>query len=138
MVCGDPEIAIAGLSEAEAREQGWDPITAPFPLAASGRAATIGHKGQGFLSLVADRSTGAVLGAHCVGPHASELIGEGVLAIEMGATLEDHAGTGHPPPTLSDQYPEAAHLALGRPVSWPSPRSQARSVKREGKGTGDA
>jgi len=138
VVFSDPEIAIAGLSEAEAREQGWDPITATFPLAASGRAATIGHKRQGFLSLVADRSTGAVLGAHCVGPHASELIGEGVLAIEMGATFEDLAATVHPHPTLSEQYHEAAHLALGRPVNLPSPRSQGRSVMTAWKGTGDS
>lgn len=121
VVFSDPEIAIAGLSEAEARQQGWDPIAATFPLAASGRAATIARKRQGFLCLVADRGTGVVLGARCVGPHASELIGEGVLAIEMGATLEDLAATVHPHPTLSEQYHEAAHLALGRPVNLLSP-----------------
>ena len=122
VIFSDPEIAVAGLSEAEARAQGWDPITATFPLAASGRAATIRHQRQGFLSLVADRGTGTVLGAQCVGPHASELISEGVLAIEMGATLEDLAATIHPHPTLSEQYYEAAHMALGRPVNMLPPR----------------
>ena len=122
VVFSDPEIAIAGLSEAEAREQGWDPITATFPLAASGRGATIGYRGRGFLSLVADRGTGTVLGVQCVGPHASELISEGVLAIEMGANLEDLAATIHPHPTLGEQYYEAAQMALGRPINMLPPR----------------
>lgn len=116
VVFSDPEVASAGLSEAQARSDGLDVAVATFPLTASGRAATMSAGQQGFLRLVADNETGAVVGVHIVGPHASELIGEGVLAIEMGATLDDLAGTIHPHPTLSEQYAEAAHLALGRPI----------------------
>lgn len=111
----DPEVASAGLTESQARAEGVTPILASFPLSASGRAATITAP-QGFVQLVADASTKAVLGVHLVGPHASELIAEGVLAIEMGATIEDLAATIHPHPTFSEQYAEVAHVASGAPI----------------------
>jgi dihydrolipoamide dehydrogenase len=117
IVFSDPEIATAGLTQAQAREEGIETLSATFPLAASGRAATLGAK-QGFLQVVADRETEAVIGTHIVGPHASELISEGVLAIEMGATLADVAGSIHPHPTLSEQFPEGAHLTLGQPIHF--------------------
>jgi dihydrolipoamide dehydrogenase len=63
-----------------------------------------------------------VLGVHLVGPHASDLIAEAVLAIEMSVTLEDLALTVHPHPTLSEQIAEAAHLGLGRPIHVMAPR----------------
>lgn len=115
VVFSDPEIATAGLSAAAAAAQGIDVRVADVPIASSGRAATLDAH-QGFMQVVAERGDGAVLGVHIVGPHASELIAEGVLAIEMGASLEDLALTIHPHPTLSEQYREAAHLALGRPL----------------------
>lgn len=121
IVFSDPEIASAGLTEAQARAEGIDPLVATFPLAASGRAATLGEK-QGFVQLVADTDTQAVLGVHMVGPHASELIGQGVLAIEMGATLDDVVGIILPHPTLSEQVTEVAHLAQGYPIHVPAPR----------------
>lgn len=127
VVFTDPEIASAGLTESQAREEGIDPVVASFPLSASGRAATLGTARRGALQVVADPGTGAVLGVHIAGPHAGELIGEGVLAIEMGATVEDLAACIHPHPTLSEQYPEAAHLAQGLPLHITAPRTQGAS-----------
>ena len=89
--------------------------SANVPLAASGRARTL-DAADGFLQIVYEEGTGVVLGVHIVGPHASDLIAEGALAIEMGATLEDLALTVHPHPTLSEQYLEAAHLGIGQPI----------------------
>lgn len=115
VVFSDPEIASAGLDPAAAKAQGLDAQVATVPLATSGRAATLGAD-EGFMQIVADRADGTVVGVHIVGPQASELIAEGVLAIEMGATLDDLALAIHPHPTLSEQFGEAAHLALGRPI----------------------
>ena len=71
---------------------------------------------NGYAQIVSDTRDGAIVGVHIVGPHASDLIAEGVLAIEMGATLEDLSLTIHPHPTLSEQMAEAAHLGLGHPI----------------------
>jgi dihydrolipoamide dehydrogenase len=123
VVFTDPEIASAGLTTSQATEAGIAATAVTFPLAASGRAATMGSRTpQGFLQLVAERDSRVVLGVHIVGPHASELIGEGVLAIEMAATVDDLAATIHPHPTLSELYPEAAHLWLERPLGVTSAR----------------
>ena len=115
VVFSDPEVAWAGLDAAQAREQGLAVTVSRFPGAASGRAATLDRR-DGFLEIVAAAEDHAVLGVQVAGPHASELIAEGVVAIEMGATLEDLALTIHPHPTLGEQFAEAAHLGLGRPL----------------------
>lgn len=115
VVFSDPEVASAGLSAGDAKAEGIEVETANFPLTASGRAKTL-NATNGFLQIVADKKTNLVLGVHIVGPHASDLIAEGTLAIEMGATLEDLALTVHPHPTLSEQYLEAAHLGIGQPI----------------------
>ena len=115
VVFSDPEVASAGLGVDEAKAQGIDVKSANVPLAASGRARTLAAA-DGFLQIVAEEGTGVVLGVHIVGPHASDLIAEGALAIEMGATLDDLALTVHPHPTLSEQYLEAAHLGIGQPI----------------------
>jgi dihydrolipoamide dehydrogenase len=115
VVFSDPELATAGLTAEQARAQGAEPTVATVPMTASGRAATLGER-AGFAQIVADAGDGTVLGVHIVGPHASELIAEGVLAIEMGATLEDLALTIHAHPTLGEQLAEAAHLGLGSPL----------------------
>ncbi|MDA0261112.1 MAG: dihydrolipoyl dehydrogenase [Proteobacteria bacterium] len=115
VVFSDPEVASAGLTADQAKAAGIDVKLANFPLSASGRAKTL-NASNGFLQIVSDQAGGAVLGVHIVGPHASDLISEGVLAIEMGATLEDLALTIHPHPTLSEQFLEAAHLGLGQPI----------------------
>ncbi|MCU1390707.1 MAG: dihydrolipoamide dehydrogenase [Ilumatobacteraceae bacterium] len=114
----DPEIASAGSTADDARTAGLDVDSVTIPMGSSGRAATMDAR-DGFLQLVWERDTQAVIGVHIAGAHASELIAEGVLAIEMAATLEDIAGSIHAHPTLSEQLGEAAHLALGRPVHVP-------------------
>jgi dihydrolipoamide dehydrogenase len=111
----DPEIGTVGLTEAEARDEGMDVRTATFPLAASGRAATLGAT-DGFTRLVVDAATDRVVGVHVVGPHASELVAGATLAVELMASPEDLAGTIHPHPTLSESLHEAAELVLGHPI----------------------
>ncbi len=115
VVFTDPEIATVGMSEEEAEDAGFDPLVGTFPFRASGRALTTGHS-DGFVKIVADAETEFVLGASVVGPEASELLGELGLAVELGATLEDVAGTIHAHPTLSESVMEAAENALGHAI----------------------
>jgi dihydrolipoamide dehydrogenase len=121
VVFSDPEVAQAGLTSSEAAAAGYDAVTATFPVAASGRARTLGDS-TGFVEYVHNRDTGIVLGATIVGPHASELIAEAALAIEMAAHLEDIAGTIHAHPTMAELHHEVAHVALGHPIHVPGPR----------------
>ncbi|MBS1883218.1 MAG: dihydrolipoyl dehydrogenase [Actinobacteria bacterium] len=107
IVFTDPELAAAGLGEAEARAAGLDPVVATLPLAALGRARTLRAE-EGFVRIVADRGSDRVVGVQIAGPHASELIAEGVLAIEMMASPRDLADSIHPHPTLSEGLREAA------------------------------
>ena len=109
VVFSDPEIASLGPCAGPGLE------SSRFPVAASGRAATLGED-IGFVEVVSDEEGDAVLGVHIVAPHASELIAEGMLAVEMGAALEDLALTIHPHPTLSEMVAEAAGLGVGRPL----------------------
>ena len=115
IVFSDPEVASAGMTESEAKTMGVEVSVASFPIAASGRAATLGER-RGFCRVVADAADGTLLGVQMAGVHASDLIAEGVLAIEMGASLEDLALTVHAHPTLSEPLAEAAMGALGRPL----------------------
>ena len=111
----DPEIATVGLTEDEAADEGFEVAAGEFPLRASGRAAALGES-EGFVRLVADADRGFVLGGQAVGPEASEVINELALAVEMGATLEDLAGTIHVHPTLGEAVMEAAENALGEAI----------------------
>jgi dihydrolipoamide dehydrogenase len=113
----DPEIAGAGLSPAQAEGQGIDAIVARFPFSASGRALSMeaGSDG-GFVRVVARRDDHRVLGVQATGAHAAELVGEFTLALEMGALLEDVAGTIHAHPTLTEAFHEAALCGLGRAI----------------------
>ncbi|QHS16627.1 dihydrolipoyl dehydrogenase [haloarchaeon 3A1-DGR] len=111
----DPEIATVGLTEAEATAEGFDPTVGEMPLRASGRALTMDET-DGFVRIVADEPSGYVLGGQVVAPEASELIAEIGLAIEMGATLADVAGTIHTHPTLSEAVMEAAENAMGQAI----------------------
>jgi dihydrolipoamide dehydrogenase len=113
VVFSDPEVASVGLSEQAARALGMDVAVAQFPLSASGRAATLGAR-EGFARLIVDRGHDTVIGVHLVGPLVSELAGEAALAVEMGASPEDLAGTIHPHPTISESLSEAALMLLGR------------------------
>jgi len=108
----DPEIAWCGLTEADAKEKGIQVQVAKFPWAASGRALTF-DRTDGLTKLIIEPETERVLGVGIVGHGAGELIGEGVLAIEMGATAQDLAESIHPHPTLSETLMEAAEVFYG-------------------------
>lgn len=115
VVFTDPEIAWSGLTEREAEEKGIKVKVGRFPLKALGRARTLGRT-EGFVKILSDPGSGIVRGVGMVGAQASELIGEGTLALEMGATLEDLMVTVHPHPTLSEAIVEAAEVASGTPI----------------------
>jgi len=111
----DPEIATVGLTEAEAKQQGYDAIIGKFPFTALGRARAVGET-EGFVKVVADRQSEQILGVHMVGADVTDLISEAALAIEMGATLDDLALTVHPHPTLPESLMEATEAAKGKPI----------------------
>jgi len=121
VVFTDPEIAWSGLTEREAEDQGIPVNIGRFPLSALGRARTLGRT-DGLVKIIADPDSDLILGVGIVGPMASELIAEGTLAIEMGATLEDLMVTIHPHPTLSEALMEAAEVAAGEAVHVNPPR----------------
>ena len=108
----DPEVAWMGLTENEAKKQGIAYEKSSFPWAASGRALSIGRD-EGLTKLLYDKATKRILGAGIVGVNAGELIAELVLALEMGADMEDIGLTVHPHPTLSETPFFAAEMALG-------------------------
>jgi dihydrolipoyl dehydrogenase len=110
-----PEVASVGLTEQKAREAGHEVVIGKFPFAALGRAQTYGST-EGLIKIVADKKYGELLGVHIIGPSASDLIPEGVLALQLEATLEDIANTIHAHPTLGEGSMEASMVALGLPV----------------------
>jgi hypothetical protein len=116
-----PEVASVGLTEARAREAGHDVVVGRFPFTALGRAQTYGST-EGLVKVVAGRRNREVLGVHIIGPGASDLIPEGVLAMHLEATLDDIADTIHAHPTLGESGMEAAMVALGLPVHTSRPR----------------
>jgi dihydrolipoamide dehydrogenase len=111
----DPEIVSVGLSPEEAVRAGHALEIGQFPFAANGRAMTR-HAEAGFVRVVAQAGSGLVLGIQAVGQGVAELSAAFGLAIEMGATLQDIAGTIHAHPTLGEAFPEAAMKALGHPL----------------------
>jgi dihydrolipoamide dehydrogenase len=113
VVFTDPEIAWTGLTEAQAQAEGRDVEIAKFPWGALSRAITV-DRPEGLTKLVLDRKSGRVLGVGIAGSGAGELIAEGTLAIEMGATAEDMKLTIHPHPTLSESLMEAAEVFFGQ------------------------
>jgi len=113
VVFTDPELAWCGLTEAEAKQKGIEVQIAKFPWAASGRALTF-DRSEGLTKLIIDPETERILGVGIVGVGAGELISEGVLAVEMGATAKDLALTVHPHPTLSETLMEAAEAFYGQ------------------------
>jgi len=113
----DPEIISVGLTPTEVKEQGLDVNEGKFRWAANGRALTTGTaEGGGFVRVISLKENGRIVGIQAVGKHISELSGEMVLAIEMGARAEDLAGTIHAHPTMSEAIMEAGFAALGRPL----------------------
>jgi len=119
----EPEVVGVGLTPDEAKEKGEETITGKFPLAASGRYLSMdaGTDG-GFVRVTARKDDHVILGIHAVGTHVSELSGEFALAVEMGARLEDIAGTIHVHPTLTEGFAESALTALGHPIHISAPK----------------
>lgn len=111
-----PEIASVGLTEAKAREQGYDVKVGKFAFTANGKATIIGQR-NGFVKIIAEKQYDEVLGMHIVGPHATELIAEGGVALAHEATAESLMRTIHAHPTLYEALGEAAHAAAeGAPI----------------------
>jgi dihydrolipoamide dehydrogenase len=119
----DPEIAWMGLTETQAKAQGVEYEKASFPWAASGRALSIARE-EGSTKVLLDPKTRRILGMGIVGVNAGELIAEGVLALEMGADMEDIGLTIHPHPTLSETLCFAAEMAEGTITDLLPPRKK--------------
>jgi dihydrolipoamide dehydrogenase len=119
----DPEIAWMGLTETQAKAQGIAYEKGAFPWAASGRALSVGRE-EGMTKVLLDPTTRRILGAGIVGVNAGELIAEAVLALEMGADMEDIGLTIHPHPTLSETLCFAAEMAEGTITDLMPPRKK--------------
>jgi dihydrolipoamide dehydrogenase len=123
VVFTDPEIAWCGLTEAQAKEQNIEVEVAKFPWGALSRAITV-DRPDGLTKLVLEKSTGRVLGVGISGSGAGELIAEGVLAIEMGASAEDLKMVIHPHPTLSESVMESAEVFFGQSTHVYKPKKK--------------
>jgi dihydrolipoamide dehydrogenase len=110
-----PEVASVGLTEEQAREKGYEVEIGTFPWSANGRALTAGDT-DGFVKIVRDKKYSELLGAHIVGPHATELISEFVVGRHLETTVEEMDRAIHPHPTLSEAVGEAALASLGHPI----------------------
>jgi dihydrolipoamide dehydrogenase len=113
----EPEVASVGLTEAKAKERGYDVATGKFPFTALGKAAILG-KTAGFVKVVRDKKYDEVLGVHIVGAHATDLIAEACVALQLEGTDEELFRTMHAHPTLSEAVMEAAHAAHGAAIHF--------------------
>jgi dihydrolipoamide dehydrogenase len=108
----EPEVGSVGLTEAKARERGYDVAVGKFPFSALAKAAILG-KTQGFVKVVRETRYDQLLGVHVIGPHATDLIAEACVALQIESTTEELFRTMHAHPTLSESMAEAAHAAVG-------------------------
>jgi dihydrolipoamide dehydrogenase len=113
-----PEVACVGLTEKDAIKDRGEAQVGRFPFHAIGKASLM-EETEGMIKIVADKKHGEILGVHIIGPHATELIAEAVLAIEMEVTADELAHTIHPHPTLSEGLGEAAMLLSGGALHLP-------------------
>jgi dihydrolipoamide dehydrogenase len=113
----DPEVGSVGLSEARARERGYDVAVGKFPFTALGKAAIVGHT-TGFVKVVRETRYDELLGVHIIGASATDLIAEACAALQMEATDEELIHTIHAHPTLSEAVGEAAHAASGHAIHF--------------------
>ena len=111
----DPEIGSVGLTEAEARQRGYDVRVGQFPFGVLGRAKMAGES-EGFVKIVADKKYDEVLGVHMIGPRSTELVAEAVLALRLECTVEELIKTIHAHPTFSEAVAEAAHATHGAAI----------------------
>lgn len=103
----DPEVASVGLTEQKARDEGYDVKVAKFPFSASGKARILGEE-EGFVKVVSESKYDELLGVHIIGPHATELIAEACVAMQLESTAEELGNTMHAHPTISEAVMEAA------------------------------
>ena len=111
----DPEVASVGLTEAKAREAGYDVLVGKFPFSASGKARILGEE-EGFVKVVSEKKYDEILGVHIIGPHATELIAEACVAMQLESTAEELGRTMHAHPTVSEAVMEAAEGVHGLAV----------------------
>ena len=111
-----PEIGSVGLTEAKAREHGYDVKVGKFPFTANSRASIVGEH-EGFIKIVSEKEYGEVLGVHIIGPQATELIAEAVTAMELEATVEDLMWTIHAHPTLAEAMLDASNSVYGLAIN---------------------
>ena len=111
----DPEIGSVGLTEREAKERGHDVRIGAFPFGVLGRAKMAGET-EGFVKIVADKASDAVLGIHMIGARSTELVAEATLAVRLESTVEELIRTIHAHPTLAEAIGEAAHAAHGAAI----------------------
>ena len=111
----DPEIGSVGLTEAKARERGYDVRVGTFPFGVLGRAKMAGET-EGFVKIVADAKYDEILGVHMIGPRATELVAEATLALRLESTVEELIHTIHAHPTMSEAVAEAAHATHGAAI----------------------
>ena len=111
-----PEIGSVGLTEAKAIEKGYTVKIGKFPFTANSRASIVGQH-EGFVKIVTDAKYGEILGVHIIGPNATEMIAESVLALEMECTAEELANIIHAHPTLSESMLDAANAVFGMAIS---------------------
>ena len=111
----DPEVASVGLTEAKAREMGYEVKLGKFPFSASGKARNLGEE-EGFVKVVSEAKYDEILGVHIIGPHATELIAEACVAMQLESTAEELGRTMHAHPTVSEAVMEAAEGVHGLAV----------------------
>jgi dihydrolipoamide dehydrogenase len=111
----EPQIASVGLTEKQAKEEGYDVKVGKFPFSASGKAAGLGHE-EGFVKVIFDEKYGEWLGCHMIGSHVTELIAEVVVARDLETTGHEIISAVHPHPTMSEAVMEAVAEAYGEGV----------------------
>ncbi|HXD32185.1 MAG TPA: dihydrolipoyl dehydrogenase [Pyrinomonadaceae bacterium] len=111
----DPEVASVGLTEAKAKEAGYDVVVGKFPFSASGKARILGEE-EGFVKIVSEKKYDEILGVHIIGPHGTELIAEACVAMQLESTAEELGKTMHAHPTVSEAVMEAAEGVHGLAV----------------------
>ncbi|MCP4499873.1 MAG: dihydrolipoyl dehydrogenase [Deltaproteobacteria bacterium] len=114
-IYSEPPLAWSGLTEAQAKEQGYDIKVSKFDFARNAKAAIIGKK-RGFVKFITDKKFGEILGVHIIGPQATDLLAEPALAMALEIPIDEVAKTVHAHPTLYEAIYEAAAIAAGRAV----------------------
>ena len=113
----DPEVASVGLTEAKARERGYDVQVGKVPFGAIGKAAIVG-KTEGFVKIVREKKYDEVLGVHIIGVHATDLIAEACTALQLETTAEELFRAVHAHPTLGEAMADAAHATHGHAIHF--------------------